>query len=77
MDSILEEKIWAGGAVADIAKRLHGQVAVASAKVAYEIDKEIFGITGSRDWQTKERTGNGYCGPARAIKIQLTVIPST
>ena len=43
LDPILEKKMLAGGPQADVAARLHGQVAVASAKVAYQIYKEIFG----------------------------------
>jgi transaldolase / glucose-6-phosphate isomerase len=42
VDPILEEKMKAGGHKAEIAKKLHGQVAVASARVAYQIYKEIF-----------------------------------
>ncbi len=43
LDPTLEQKMLTGGPKADIAARLHGQVAIASAKVAYEIYKEIFG----------------------------------
>ena len=32
-----------GGKEADLAKKVHGQVAIASAKMAYQIYKEIFG----------------------------------
>src|SRR5512138_2800254 len=42
LDPTLEQKMLAGGPKADTAARLHGQVAIASAKVAYEIYKEIF-----------------------------------
>jgi len=42
LDPQLEEKMKAGGEVARLAKRLHGQVAVASAKLAYQIYKEVF-----------------------------------
>lgn len=42
LDPDLEQKMLAGGPKADIAARLHGQVAIASAKVAYEMYKEIF-----------------------------------
>jgi transaldolase len=41
LDPILEKEA-AGGPQADIAARLQGQVAIASAKVAYQIYKEIF-----------------------------------
>ncbi len=42
LDPILEQKMLAVGRQADVAARLHGQVAIASAKVAYEMYKEIF-----------------------------------
>jgi transaldolase len=42
LDPLLEKKMQAGGPQADIAARLHGQVAIASAKVAYQIYKEMF-----------------------------------
>jgi transaldolase len=43
VDPLLEELAAHAGAKAELAKRLHGQVAIASAKVAYEIYKEMFG----------------------------------
>ena len=43
LDPVLEKKMQAGGTQAEIAARLHGQVATASAKAAYQIYKEIFG----------------------------------
>lgn len=43
LDPLLEKKILGGGPQAEIAARLHGQVAIASAKVAYQIYNEIFG----------------------------------
>ncbi len=43
LDPLLEQKMLAVGRQADVAARLHGQVAIASAKAAYEIYKEIFG----------------------------------
>jgi transaldolase len=43
LDPILERKMLAGGPQADVATRLHGQVAAARAKVAYQMYKEIFG----------------------------------
>lgn len=42
LDPILEEKIQAGGPLAELAGRLQGQSAIASAKVAYQIYREIF-----------------------------------
>jgi transaldolase len=46
IDPILEQKIQKGNAQADLAARLHGQVAIASAKMAYQIYKDVF--TGKR-----------------------------
>ena len=43
LDPILEKKMQAGSPESDIALRLHGQVAIASAKVAYQLYREIFG----------------------------------
>jgi transaldolase len=43
VDPLLEKIIAQGGEGADLARMLHGQVAIASAKVAYQIYKEIFG----------------------------------
>lgn len=42
LDPLLEKKILEGGPQAEIAARLQGQVAIASAKVAYQIYDEIF-----------------------------------
>lgn len=42
VDPLLEKLIAQGGEDADLAKMLHRQVAIASAKVAYQIYKEIF-----------------------------------
>jgi transaldolase len=42
VDPLLEERIAQGGREADVAKQVHGQVAIASAKVAYQIYKEGF-----------------------------------
>jgi transaldolase len=43
IDPLLEKIIAQGGEDADSAKMLHGQVAIACAKVAYQIYKKIFG----------------------------------
>ena len=43
VDPLLEKIIAQGGEDADSAKKLHGQVAIASAKVAYQTYKDIFG----------------------------------
>ena len=42
VDPMLEERIQTGGPATDTAAKLRGQVAVASAKQAYQIYKEIF-----------------------------------
>jgi transaldolase len=43
VDPLLEKLIAQGGKEAYLAKKVHGQVAIASAKIAYQIYKEIFG----------------------------------
>jgi transaldolase len=43
VDPLLEKLAAQGGQQADLAKKVHGQVAIASAKMAYQIFKEIFG----------------------------------
>jgi len=43
VDPLLEKLIAQGGKEADLAKKVRGQVAIASAKMAYQIYKEIFG----------------------------------
>jgi transaldolase len=43
VDPLLEKIIAEGGEQADLAKKAHGQIAIASAKTAYQIYKEIFG----------------------------------
>ncbi|MCX7044074.1 MAG: transaldolase [Candidatus Sumerlaeota bacterium] len=43
VDPLLEKRIAQGGREADAAKQAHGQVAVASAKMAYQIYQDIFG----------------------------------
>jgi transaldolase len=43
VDSLLEKLITEGGKKADLAKEARGQVAISSAKMAYQIYKEIFG----------------------------------
>jgi transaldolase len=43
VDPLLEKHIAQGGPEAEIAKQVHGEVAVASAQTAYQIYKDIFG----------------------------------
>ena len=42
VDLLLEKLIAQGGKEADLAKKVHGQIAIASAKMAYQIYKDIF-----------------------------------
>src|SRR4030095_6548479 len=42
IDPLLEKLIAQGGKEADVAKKVRGQVAIASASVSYQIYKEIF-----------------------------------
>ena len=42
IDPLLEQKMKSGGSQAELAAHLHGQIAIASAKVAYQMYKEIF-----------------------------------
>ncbi|MDR3577091.1 MAG: bifunctional transaldolase/phosoglucose isomerase [Anaerolineaceae bacterium] len=46
IDPNLEKQMQSAGAQAELAGKLHGQVAIASAKMAYQINKEVF--TGRR-----------------------------
>jgi len=43
VDPLLEKRIAKGGEEADVEKQVHGQVAVASAKMAYQMYKDIVG----------------------------------
>jgi transaldolase len=43
VDSLLEERMTQAGKEADLAKKMRGQVAISSAKLAYQCYKEIFG----------------------------------
>jgi transaldolase len=43
VDPLIEELIAQGGKEAELAKKARGQVAIASAKMAYQIYKEVFG----------------------------------
>ncbi len=43
VDPMLEQFIAQGGENADLARQVHGNVAIASAKVAYQIQQDIFG----------------------------------
>jgi transaldolase len=54
LDPMLEEIMAGGGPKAGLAEKAHGQVAVASAKLAYQIYKEIF-----RDERFRKLEGEG------------------
>ena len=54
VDPLLEKLAVRGGESAELAKKVHGQVAISSAKVAYQIYKEIFGHD-----RFKRLAGNG------------------
>jgi transaldolase len=54
VDPLLETLIAQGGEKAEVAKKVHGQVAISSAKAAYQIYKEIFGHD-----PFKQLAGNG------------------
>jgi transaldolase len=53
VDPMLEEAMAVGGEKARLAEKAHGQVAIASAKEAYQIYKEIFGGKRFRKLQEK------------------------
>ncbi len=56
VDSMLEKLIAQGGEKTDLAKKVHGQIAISSAKLAYQIYKEIFGSD-----RFKKLTDKGAC----------------
>ena len=67
IDPILEQIIQKGNAQADLAAKLHGQVAIASAKMAYQIYKEVF--TGKRFERLAQKAHlQPYYGPAQHAK---------
>ena len=72
VDPLLEKHIAQGGPEADIAKQVHGEVAVASAKMAYQIYKDIFGTLGLRNLPTRVLVRSGCSGPARGPRIRTT-----
>ena len=72
VDPLLERHIAQGGSEADVAKQVHGQVAVASAKMAYQIYKDIFGSARFKSLADRVRVRSGCSGPARAPRIRTT-----
>ena len=56
VDPLLEKIIAQGGDEVQLAAKMHGQVAIASAKLAYQIYKEIFGSD-----RFKKLTDQGAC----------------
>ncbi len=78
VDPLLEKVMKEGGRKGETAEKIHGQVAVSSAKVAYEMYKEMFG--GERfDEIIRERAQDlsAFCGPVPARKIRNIPIPNT
>ena len=72
VDPLLEKRIAQSGTEADVAQQVHGQVAVASAKMAYQIYKEIFGGTRFKNLPTRVLVRSGCSGPVRAPRIRTT-----
>jgi transaldolase len=72
VDPLLEKLIAQGGKEADLAKKAHGQVAIASAKMAYQIYKEIFGSDRFRNWPPRALVSSGCSGPAPAPRTRTT-----
>ena len=72
VDPLLEKLIAQGGKEADLAKKAHGQIAVASAKMAYQIYKEIFGGDRFTKLAAKGARSSGCSGPAPAPRIRTT-----
>ena len=74
VDPLLEKHIAQGNREADVAKQVQGQVAVASAKMAYQIYKEIFGNARFKKLADRGAVRSGCSGPARAPKIRTTAM---
>ena len=72
VDPLLEKQISQGSREADVAKQVQGQVAMASAKMAYRMYKETFGSAGLRNLPIRVLVRSGCYGPARAPRIQAT-----
>jgi transaldolase len=53
VDPLLENLIQAGGPRAETAQTLHGQVAIASARMAYQIYKGVFSSDAFRQWEAR------------------------
>ena len=62
-----------GGKEAGLAKEVRGQVAIASAKMAYQIYKEIFGGDRFRGSPARGLARNDCSGPAPAPRTRSTV----
>jgi len=74
VDPLLEKLMAKGGKDANLAKTLHGQVAIASAKVAYQVYKEIFDGVRFRKLAGKGVHTSGCSGPARARRTRITAM---
>jgi len=66
VDPLVEKFIDPDGKKTEIAKKVHGQVAISSAKEAYQIYKEFLAVTGLRNWLIRALVYSGCSGPAQA-----------
>jgi len=71
VDALLEKIVAAGGREAGIAAGLRGQVAIASAKVAYSMYGKISPASVFKGSPRKEPLLSGSCGPVRAQRTRL------
>ena len=73
VDPMLEEIAKAGGERAELARELHGEIAVASAKGAYAIYQEVFAADRFRRLEAGGRARrSACCGPAPAPRTRTT-----
>ena len=72
VDPLLEKRIAQGGGEADLAKQVHGQVAIASAKMAYQMYKDIFGSDRFKKLADRGARVQRGLGPARVPRIRTT-----
>jgi len=73
VDPLLEKSIAQGGKDVDLAKKAHGQVAIASAKMAYQIYKKYSAATDSRNSPLRALVSSDCSGPAPARRTRPTV----
>jgi transaldolase len=86
VDSMLEKLIKQGGQKVDLAKKVHGQIAIASAKMAYQIYKKIFGSNSFKKLADKDARVQRLLWASTSIKnpeysdvkyIELLIGPDT